>query len=92
MIELRHQRQTETNERGVYYHEIIGLSVIDEKDEVIGKVQEILSPGANDVWVVKRPGKKDFLLPYIEPVVKEINVAEGFVKVELLEGLMDDED
>jgi len=65
---------------------------VDEKGEVIGKVQEILSPGANDVWVVKRPGKKDFLLPYIEPVVKEINVAEGFVKVELLEGLMDDED
>lgn len=44
---------------------IIGLSVIDEKGEVIGKVQRILSPGANDVWVVKRPGRKDFLLPYI---------------------------
>lgn len=92
ILKVSSEDLSELAEGEFYYHEIIGLSVIDEKGEVIGKVQEILSPGANDVWVVKRPGKKDLLLPYIEPVVKEINVAEGFVKVELLEGLMDDED
>jgi len=47
--------------------------------------------GANDVWVVKRKGKKDLLLPYIPPVVLDVDVAAGRIEVELMEGL-DDED
>ena len=38
-----------------YYHEIIGLEVY-EGDNLIGTIKEILQPGANDVWVVKRKG------------------------------------
>ncbi|MGX7243219.1 ribosome maturation factor RimM [Enterococcus quebecensis] len=74
-----------------YYHEIIGLTVIDENDEELGKIKEILSPGANDVWVVQRPKKKDALIPYIESVVKSIDLEEGIVRVEIPEGLIDDE-
>lgn len=74
-----------------YYHEIIGLTVIDENDEELGKIKEILSPGANDVWVVQRPKKKDALIPYIESVVKSVDIEEGVVRVEIPEGLIDDE-
>ncbi|MBO0467985.1 ribosome maturation factor RimM [Enterococcus plantarum] len=74
-----------------YYHEIIGLTVIDENDEELGKIKEILSPGANDVWVVQRPKKKDVLIPYIESVVKSVDIEEGVVRVEIPEGLIDDE-
>lgn len=73
-----------------YYHEIIGLEVY-EKDQLLGVISDILQPGANDVWVVKRKGKRDLLLPYIPPVVLNVDVAAGRVDVELLEGL-DDED
>ncbi|ALS00469.1 16S rRNA processing protein RimM [Enterococcus silesiacus] len=74
-----------------YYHEIIGLTVIDENNEELGKIKEILSPGANDVWVVQRPKKKDALIPYIESVVKSIDLEAGIVRVEIPEGLIDDE-
>ena len=57
----------------------------------IGQVKEILQPGANDVWVVKRKGKKDLLLPYVPPVVLDVDVAACRIEVELMEGL-DDED
>ena len=73
-----------------YYHEIIGLDVY-ENDVLIGQVKEILQPGANDVWVVKRKGKRDLLLPYIPPVVLNVDVAGNRVDVDVLEGL-DDED
>ena len=43
-----------------YYHEIIGLEVY-ENDVLLGTIKEILQPGANDVWVVKRKGKRDLL-------------------------------
>ncbi|WP_430609799.1 ribosome maturation factor RimM [Enterococcus sp. DIV0876] len=81
--------QLEENE--FYYHDIIGLTVL-EGEQVIGKVKEILSPGANDVWVIQRKGKKDALIPYIESVVKEIDLAKGQVQVEIPEGLLDDAD
>lgn len=73
-----------------YYHEIIGLDVY-ENDHLIGHIKEILQPGANDVWVVARKGKRDLLLPYIPSVVRQVDVAKHRVDVEVLEGL-DDED
>ena len=78
-------------ENEFYYHEIIGLEVVEEDGTVIGKVKEILSPGANDVWGVQRKGKKDALIPYIESVVHTIDLENGQVTVEIPEGLLDDE-
>jgi 16S rRNA processing protein RimM len=79
------------SENEFYYHEIIGLEVLAVDGEKIGKVKEVLSPGANDIWVVQREGKKDALIPYIEPVVKKIDLANGVVTIEWMEGLIDDE-
>ena len=75
-----------------YYHQIIGLKVVDENGTELGKIKEILSPGANDVWVVQRVKKKDLLLPYIESVVKKVDISNGLIEVEIPEGLIDDED
>lgn len=89
-LKIAEENLTDLDEGDFYYHEIIGLEVY-EHDQLIGTVSEILQPGANDVWVVKRKGKRDLLLPYIPPVVLNVDVEAGRVDVELLEGL-DDED
>jgi ribosome maturation factor rimM len=52
-------------------------------------VKEILSSGANDVWVISRRGQKDLLLPYIDDVIKAVDLAEGTITVHVLEGLDD---
>lgn len=49
---------TDLEENEYYYYEIIGLHVLDENGELLGTIKEILSPGANDVWVVQRKEKK----------------------------------
>lgn len=90
ILKISEKQLGELNEHEYYYHEIIGLTVVDAEDKEIGKITEILSPGANDVWVVKRKGQKDALIPYIESVVKDIDLTEGVVHVELPEGLLDD--
>lgn len=61
--------------------------MIDEEGLKIGRVVEILSPGANDVWVVKREGQKDLLVPYIESVVREIDITNKTITIHVLEGL-----
>ncbi len=47
-------------EEGEYYlHEIVGCRVVTNDGEEIGTIKEILSPGANDVWVVKEKEEKN---------------------------------
>ena len=71
-----------------YFHEIIGCLVVTDQGEEIGVVKEILTPGANDVWVIKGKGGKEQLIPYIEEVVKEIDVPAKTIVITPLEGLL----
>ncbi|MDQ0253737.1 16S rRNA processing protein RimM [Evansella vedderi] len=81
----------ELQEGEFYYHEIIGAQVYTESGEELGKIKEILSPGANDVWVVQRKGPgKDILIPYIDEVVKQVNISENKVIIHPMEGLLDE--
>jgi 16S rRNA processing protein RimM len=72
-----------------YYHEIMGCSVETEAGEALGTITDILTPGANDVWVVTRPAGKPVLLPVIDDVVLQVDVAAKRVKVHMMEGLID---
>ncbi|MCY9375741.1 MULTISPECIES: ribosome maturation factor RimM [Bacillus] len=90
IIKVPEEDLGELNEGEFYFHEIIGCEVFTEDGELIGKVKEILTPGANDVWVIGRKGKKDALIPYIESVVKHIDVSEKKIEIELMEGLIDE--
>jgi len=74
---------------GEYYiRDIVGCTVWTDEGEQLGVVSEVLSPGANDVWVVKRPQGKDVLLPVIDDVVLEVDVPGKRIRVHLLEGLL----
>ncbi|UOQ85553.1 ribosome maturation factor RimM [Gracilibacillus salinarum] len=85
---IRTEQLTELEENEFYYHEIIGCEVETVSGEVLGKVSEILSPGANDVWVVKQKGK-EYLIPYIEDIVKEVDIDKQRIIIEPMEGLLD---
>ena len=79
---------TELEEDEFYYHEIIGCTVTTLAGDEIGKVREILTPGANDVWVVQSRVGKDVLIPYIEDVVKKVDVKEKIIIIDAIEGLL----
>ncbi|HDN79898.1 MAG: 16S rRNA processing protein RimM [Chloroflexi bacterium] len=75
-------------EEGEYYEfEIIGLEVRTEEGKFLGKVKEIIYTGANDVYVVEGP-EGEVLIPAIEDVILDINLAEGRMTVRLMEGLL----
>ncbi|WP_159886995.1 ribosome maturation factor RimM [Paenibacillus puerhi] len=89
LLKVEEQYLSELDQDEYYYHEIIGCSVVTEEGEVLGEIKEILSPGANDVWVIKRPQGKELLIPYIDEVVLDVNVKDKKVTVRLMEGLLD---
>ena len=79
----------ELEENEFYFHEIIGCQVFDENDRNLGEIIDILTPGANDVWVIKGENGKEILIPYIEDVVKKIDITNKKVNIEVMEGLID---
>ncbi len=68
------------------------MKVYTVDEEYLGQIKEILALGSNDVWVVKpaQAGRRDILLPYIGDVVKEVDLTNQRVTIELMEGLIDD--
>lgn len=70
-----------------YEHQIVGLAVWTAAGEYLGTVDEVISTGSNDVYVVRGEGR-EILIPAIEDVVLEINLAQGRLMVELMEGLI----
>ena len=72
-----------------YKHELLGLKVVDENDNPLGGLVEILETGANDVYVVKDDSGREILLPAIPSVILDLDVGRGFLKVHLLDGLID---
>src|SRR5699024_2920451 len=73
MLKIKNEHLTSLNEHEFYFHVIIGCTFSDMIGTKIGVVDTILTPGANDVWVVKNDQHKEFLNPYIQDVVKEID-------------------
>ncbi len=77
-------------EEGEYYeHQILGLEVYAAGGECLGSIVEILYTGANEVYVVRgpAPGRREILIPAIESVVLEVDLAAGRLTVELPPGL-----
>lgn len=73
-----------------YWFEIIGLKVATEDGRPLGKVEEIIPTGSNDVYVV-RDSKNEYLIPAISEVIKEIDVAGGRMVISPIKGLLGEE-
>ncbi len=73
-----------------YYHDqILGFQVFEEgAEEPLGVLEEVMQTGANDVFLVKNPDGKEYLLPVIADVVRKIDLDKKMIRVHLLPGLM----
>ncbi|GAA4712953.1 ribosome maturation factor RimM [Brevibacillus fulvus] len=86
-LKIPEEALMELEEDEFYIHQLIGCDVVTDEGEELGKIVDVLQPGANDVWVVK--GKRgEILLPFIDDCIKEVDIAAKRVVCHLLEGLL----
>ena len=69
--------------------DLMGLKVRDESDAEIGVLREVMETGANDVYVIDLTDGRELLLPAIRQCVLEVDPEGGFIKIHILEGLLD---
>ncbi|MDX1692349.1 MAG: ribosome maturation factor RimM [Ketobacteraceae bacterium] len=70
-----------------YWSDLIGLTVISERGEDLGKVDHLIETGANDVLVVKGTDnsidQRERLIPYLpDQVVLEVNLDAQTLRVD----------
>jgi 16S rRNA processing protein RimM len=65
---------------------ITGIEVVTTTGEFLGWIESIIETGSNDVYVVKS-NKKEVLIPALESVVLNIDLAYKRMRVDLPEGL-----
>lgn len=74
-----------------YFHELIGINVVDEFGNTLGELTEIMETGANDVYLVTAASGNEILLPAIPDVVLSVDLEARTMRVHLLPGLLDPE-
>lgn len=76
-------------EGSYYFHQLIGVNVVDENGDLLGKLTEIIETGANDVYTVTGADGRELLLPAIPDVILGVDLKTRIMRVHLLPGLAD---
>ncbi len=69
--------------------DLIGLSVVDEDNNVIGQVTDVLQSAANDVYEVTDQSGNTYLFPAIRQCILKVDLEAGRMYVHILKGLLD---
>ena len=69
--------------------DLIDMTVETEDGAVLGTLRDVITTGANDVYVVALPNGKELLLPAIKDCILNVDMENGEMTVHILDGLMD---
>lgn len=74
---------------GEYYiFQLLGIEVSTDEGQYIGRLTDIFSTGSNDVYVIKK-GEKEYLIPAIREIVKEIDIKRKRMVIHPIKGLIE---
>lgn len=70
--------------------DLIGLQVIDEENKDLGTLVDVMSTGANDVYVINLTDGRELLLPAIKQCILNVDINNNRIQVHVLEGLLEE--
>ena len=89
-LKIKREDAVKLPENTYFIADLIGIQVFDESNNFLGNIIDIFSTGSNDVYVVKNEIGKEILLPAISEVIKQIDIKNSKMVVNLIEGLNDE--
>lgn len=75
----------ETDDDEFYYSDLNGLTVLDQGDEVLGKIVAVQDFGAGDLLEIRPKRGRTFYVPFTKDFVPEIDLTNGKVLLDLPE-------
>ena len=90
VITVAPEERVELPEGEYWIDSLIGLDVIDDvSGEHLGKLEEVMSTGGNDVYLIRADDGSRKLIPAIEEVIRDIAPEKREMRINVLEGLWD---
>lgn len=81
------REDVELEEGAFFLADLMGLEVREaETGKVLGTIHDILTPPANNVYVV-RGGEREYMIPAVPEFILETNIDDGYLLVRLIEGM-----
>ena len=71
-----------------FYSDLVGCSVLDEEENVLGTVSVVEEFPAQITLRVKRNGKPDFFVPFIKQFIIDVNIDKKTIKIVVLDGML----
>ncbi len=68
--------------------DLMGVKVYDESDQFLGSLEDVITTGANDVYVIHMSDGRELLLPAIKQCILNVDLQGRKMKVHVLEGLI----
>jgi 16S rRNA processing protein RimM len=87
LLFVRSDDRPDLPEGEYYHHQLLGMQVVTEDDQVLGAVTQILQTGSNDVYVVTPETGREILLPAIDSVMIAVDLDHRRLSVRLIPGL-----
>ena len=87
-LEVERKNAVKLSKDTYFVFEIIGLEVYDDNNIFLGKVENVISTGSNDVYIVKIKNKKELFIPAIREVVKNVNFEKRRISIKMVDGLI----
>ncbi|WP_413759121.1 ribosome maturation factor RimM [Streptomyces sp. MMBL 11-3] len=73
-----------------YDHQLMDLDVVLADGTEVGRITEISHLPSQDLFVVERPDGTELMIPFVEEIVTEIDLAEQRAVIDPPPGLIDD--
>ncbi|HSE83539.1 MAG TPA: ribosome maturation factor RimM, partial [Thermodesulfobacteriota bacterium] len=79
---------SETDENEYYWFQLIGLNVYTTDGGYVGKVVNLIDREPQSLLIVK-DREREYLVPMIDTIIKQINLENSQIVISPIEGLLD---
>lgn len=88
------REDAELDEEEYFIQDLIGMDIcdVDSEKKKYGKLEDVINTGANDIYQVKGIDNKEYFIPVIDDVVKEIDIENRVIYIKPMKGIFDDAD
>ena len=71
-----------------YITDMIGIQVTTDEGEDFGVLKDVLTTGANDVYMIDHPSAGEVLVPAIKECILEVDIPGRRMKLHVMDGLL----
>lgn len=73
-----------------FWFDLVGLRVRTVSGKSVGEIKELVNGAGHDILVIaSRDGTREFLVPFVERFVAEVDMDESVVTISPVQGLLD---